>query len=74
MYDVLFFLIGLGLIGLGVWYLYKDKFRVSLILIGFGLMGAGWLWPPGFCFGIVILGAIVLWIRLEAFGHLERER
>jgi len=53
MYDVLFFLIGLGLIGLGVWYLYKDKFRVSLILIGFGLMGAGWLWPPGFCFGIV---------------------
>lgn len=74
MYDVLFFLIGLGLIGLGVWYFYKDKFRVSLFLIGFGLMGVGWLWSPGFCFGIFILIAMVLWIRLEAFGHLERER
>lgn len=74
MHDVLFFLIGLGLIGVGVWFWVKERYRVSFFLIGFGLMGVGWLWSPGFCFGIFILGAIVLWIRWEAFGHLERER
>lgn len=74
LYEVLYFLIGLGLVGLGVWLWFKDMFRVSFLLIGFGLMGLGVsFWSPAICLGVFILIFVVLWTRFEALGYPKRE-
>ena len=71
MLEILLFLVGLGLTGIGVWAWDRGKWRESLLLIGFGLMGVGFVLPPAMVLGMFLLFIVVTFVWGEAFGWIE---
>jgi hypothetical protein len=71
-YEVFLLLMGPGSVGLGVWLLFKDKYRVSFLLIGLGLLCLGWFWFLAMGVGILILFFLVTLTRIECRRNLKK--